>query len=78
LYALKRCFIHHVARHDLTGGIVRGCYTELGLPVEEFFSIATATRGLLMIAATSLKFGVELTGSATRLIRPRPFASLHH
>src|SRR3954447_308536 len=38
LHAFKRCFVHHVARHDLTCRVVRIRDMKLGLAVERFFS----------------------------------------
>ena len=38
LHAFQRCFVHHVARHDLTRRVGRVRDTQLDLAVEKLFS----------------------------------------
>ncbi len=76
LHAFKRCFVHHVARHDLTRRVVRVRDTQLDLAVEKFFShcdcdtwFADDRRDKL------LELGVELFGFCDTVDQPRAFAS---
>src|SRR4029077_14284446 len=63
LHAFKRCFVHHVARHDLTCRVVRGCDTQLDLAVEKLFSHCDCDAWFTDDRrAELLELGVELFG----------------
>src|SRR5437016_661026 len=87
LHAFKRCFVHHVARHDLARRFVCGCDAELRLSVEKFFAHCDGNAWFADDRGDeSLEFRIELVGfcdavdQATRfcLLRTDEFSGDQH